>query len=91
MKIELNNKVYSGKLICFGELEIKKGLSKSDIAFFKNWKNEISGNKKEDYVKKINYETTTERGVFKGCFPILGINEDCVFIKYDLTKFSKKY
>jgi len=82
MKVELNNKVYTGKLLTSNKLKIKVK-DKSDVIYFDAWQNKASYFSKKDYVKDVIFHTITETGVLKNCFPILSLNDDFVILNWD--------
>ena len=89
MDVQLNNKIYSGRLLEKGGLKINL-VDKFDILFFKEWIEKAFNIKTGEMIYKYNYAndvkftTYTEMGTLKGCFPILSLNEDFVVLKWDL-------
>ena len=80
MKLEINKKIFIGRYNEVGKLIIPL-FDDDDKHFFKNW-SKIGGSKK-DYIKNIDFEKITERGILKNCFPILDMNEEFVELVYD--------
>lgn len=83
MKININNKVFSGKYDEDGKLIIL--LTDDDVLFFQQW--EYEGRKgiisKKDYVKDFEFINGYEQGTLYNCQPILSKNLDWVNLIYD--------
>ena len=87
MKIEINKKLYKFKYkrgLRNGDIVIEKGLKKKDLKFFYEWMKFAQTIRiPSKYKKDLKFKTNFEKGYFKGCFPILSMNEDSVKIVYD--------
>ena len=82
MKVQLNNKTFSGKLLSSNKLKIKLK-EDSDRLFFSAWQNKANYFSKKDYVQDVIFTKVTEQGVLKNCFPTMSLNEDFIILNFD--------
>ena len=85
MKLKINNKIFDGRYDKNGKLIIPLK-DDFDKLFFKKWQDKSKNGAayKKDFVEDVDFVKVTERGILKGCFPELSVNENYVTLWYDL-------
>jgi hypothetical protein len=95
MKVKINEKWFEGRYN--DEIKFIIPLSEEqDIIFFYKWQKKsnlgLNGQiPKSDYTEDIEYKKICESGTLINCYPILNLNEDEVWLKFDNYKTIESY
>jgi len=92
MKVKINEKWFEGRYNDERKFIIPLS-EEQDIIFFYKWqkKHNKFGMPKSDYTEDIEYKTICESGTLISCYPILNLNEDEVWLKFDSYKPIESY
>jgi hypothetical protein len=91
MKVKINEKWFEGRYNDERKFIIPLS-EEQDIIFFYKWEKKSNGKiPKSDYVKDVEYKTICESGTLINCYPILNLNEDGVWLKFDSYKTIEGY
>jgi len=101
MKVKINEKWFEGRYNDERKFIIPLS-EEQDIIFFYKWQKKsnlgfngqyLNGTAipKSDYVKDVEYKTICEFGTLINCYPILNLNEDEVWLKFDNYKTIEGY
>jgi len=96
MKFKINEKLFEGRYNDERKFIIPLS-EEQDIIFFYKWQKKsnqyLNGAAipKSDYVKDVEYKTICEFGTLISCYPILNLNEDEVWLKFDSYKTIESY
>ncbi len=101
MKVKINEKWFEGRYNDERKFIIPLS-EEQDIKFFYKWQKKsnlgfngqyLNGTAipKSDYVKDVEYKTICESGTLINCYPILNLNEDEVWLKFDNYKTIEGY
>ena len=91
MKVKINEKWFEGRYNDERKFIIPLS-EEQDIIFFYKWEKKSNGKiPKSDYVKDVEYKKICESGILINCYPILNLNEDEVWLKFDNYKTIESY
>ena len=92
MKVKINEKWFEGRYNDERKFIIPLS-EEQDVIFFYKWQKKHNGigMPKSDYTEDIEYKQICESGTLINCHPILNLNEDGVWLKFDSYKTIESY
>jgi hypothetical protein len=92
MKVKINEKWFEGRYNDERKFIIPLS-EEQDVIFFYKWQKKHNGfgMPKSDYTEDIEYKKICESGTLINCYPILNLNEDGVWLKFDSYKTIESY
>jgi hypothetical protein len=92
MKVKINEKWFEGRYNDERKFIIPLS-EEQDVIFFYKWqkKHNRFSMPKSDYTEDIEYKQICESGTLINCYPILNLNEDGVWLKFDSYKTIESY